>query len=152
VFQKTLVEKIKAHILCSISFLKKKSCRLRDKGEKYGRARQVIDISTVQRMRFACWINKATDTHSEYRIISAFPLQQLLRQHASMLHHTCIAIFFCKTTTIFVVKKVPPKDPILTQIHQVRILMYPHWRLNPHIWKIFTYRGPNWSVPSRFSK
>ena len=56
--------------------------------EKYGRARQVIDINTVRGIRFACWINKATETYSEYIIIiTAFPLQQWLRQQESMLHH-----------------------------------------------------------------
>jgi hypothetical protein len=28
----------------------------------------------IQRVRFACWITKATDTHSEYVILIAFPL------------------------------------------------------------------------------
>jgi len=32
----------------------------------------------LRRMRFACWITKATDTHSEYVILIAFPLQQYL--------------------------------------------------------------------------
>jgi hypothetical protein len=30
----------------------------------------------IQRKRFACWITKATDTHSEYVILVAFPRQQ----------------------------------------------------------------------------
>jgi hypothetical protein len=32
--------------------------------EKYGRTRQATDDNIIQRMRFACWITKATDTHS----------------------------------------------------------------------------------------
>jgi hypothetical protein len=36
--------------------------------EKYGRARQATDDNIIRRMRFACWITKATDTHSEYEI------------------------------------------------------------------------------------
>jgi hypothetical protein len=36
-------------------------------------------------MRFVCWIIKATDTHSEYVILIAFPRQQWLRERASML-------------------------------------------------------------------
>jgi hypothetical protein len=32
----------------------------------------------VRRMRFACWILKATNTHSEYEILNAFPLQKWL--------------------------------------------------------------------------
>jgi len=31
---------------------------------------------TIRRMRFACWIPLATNTHSEYVILIAFPLQQ----------------------------------------------------------------------------
>jgi len=45
----------------------------------------------IIRMRFACWIPKATDTHSEYVILSVFPLQQWLHERASMLRYTYIA-------------------------------------------------------------
>jgi hypothetical protein len=31
---------------------------------------------TIWRMRIACWILKATDTHSEYVILIAVPLQK----------------------------------------------------------------------------
>jgi len=31
---------------------------------------------TIWRMRIACWITKATNTHSEYVILIAFRLQQ----------------------------------------------------------------------------
>jgi len=31
----------------------------------------------IWRMRIACWITKATDTHSEYVIMIAFLLQEL---------------------------------------------------------------------------
>jgi hypothetical protein len=33
---------------------------------------------TIWRTRIACWIPKATDGHSEYVILIAFPLQQWL--------------------------------------------------------------------------
>jgi len=39
---------------------------------------------TIWRMRTACWIPKATDTHSEYVIFNAFPLQQWLHENTSM--------------------------------------------------------------------
>jgi hypothetical protein len=42
-------------------------------------------------MRFARWINKATDTHSEYAIVIAFTWQQWLRDPASTLRYTYIA-------------------------------------------------------------
>jgi hypothetical protein len=37
--------------------------------EKYGRAGQATDDNIIRRMLFACWITKATDTHSEYEIL-----------------------------------------------------------------------------------
>jgi hypothetical protein len=43
------------------------------------------DDNTVRYMRFACWITKATDTHSDYVIFIAFPRQQWLLERASML-------------------------------------------------------------------
>jgi hypothetical protein len=46
---------------------------------------------TIRRMGIACWITKATDTHSEYVILVAFLRQQWSQQRASMLRHTCIA-------------------------------------------------------------
>jgi len=33
--------------------------------------------NTVGRMRFACWINKTTNTKSEYVILTAFPRHQV---------------------------------------------------------------------------
>ena len=43
------------------------------------------DNNKIRRMRFACWITKATDAHSEYKILTAFPRQQRLHKRASML-------------------------------------------------------------------
>jgi hypothetical protein len=39
----------------------------------------------------ACWISKATDSHSEYVILISFPRQQWLRERALTLHYTYIA-------------------------------------------------------------
>ena len=39
-------------------------------------------------MRIACCITKATDTHSEYVMLIAFPLQEWLRERASVLRYT----------------------------------------------------------------
>ena len=59
--------------------------------EKYSKAGQVTDDHTVQRMCFPCRITKATNTHSEYVTLIAFPLQQWLRERASILRYTYIA-------------------------------------------------------------
>jgi hypothetical protein len=51
---------------------------------------------TIWHMRTACWIPKATDTHSEYVIFTTFPLQQWLQEIASLLRYTyivCLVIF-----------------------------------------------------------
>jgi len=41
-------------------------------------------------MRIARWVPKATNMHSEYVILIAFPLQQWLNQNTSMLRYTYI--------------------------------------------------------------
>jgi hypothetical protein len=66
-FQTNVVEQIKTHILCSITLFRK-SWLLWDNVENYGRARQATGDTIMRRMRLACWIAKATDTHSEYVI------------------------------------------------------------------------------------
>jgi len=60
-------------------------------------------------MRFACYLTKATNTHSEYVIIDSFPLQQLLHEHAPMLRYTYTAILKCsriKYAFQFIVRKL----------------------------------------------
>jgi hypothetical protein len=56
---------------------------------KYGKAGQITGDSTIRRMRFACWIIKATFTHSEY-VIFILSRQQLC-EGASVLRYTYIA-------------------------------------------------------------
>jgi hypothetical protein len=64
------VEKIKTHILCSAGFFFfQKIEPLEDNVEKYCTAGQATDDNILRRMRFACWIPKATNTHSEYEIL-----------------------------------------------------------------------------------
>ena len=46
---------------------------------------------TIWRMRVTCWIRKAANTHLEYVILVAFPLQQRLHDRASVVRCTCIA-------------------------------------------------------------
>ena len=58
---------------------------------KYGRARQDTDDYRTGRMRFVCWVTKATDTHSEYVILIAVARQQWLRERCFTLRYTYIA-------------------------------------------------------------
>jgi len=51
-------------------------------------------------MRIACWISKATNTHSQYVIIIACPLQKWLYERASVLRRTylvCLVILVSHT-------------------------------------------------------
>jgi len=83
--QTKAVEKIKTHILCSILFSPENHAV---DVEKCCRAGQATDDNTVRRMRIACLITTATDTHSEYVILIAFPLQRWLHERASILRFT----------------------------------------------------------------
>jgi hypothetical protein len=64
---------------------------------KCGATRPTTDDSIIKRMRFACWIIKVSDTHSEYALLIAFLLQQWLHERASMLRYSYIAcnVFSC---------------------------------------------------------
>jgi len=46
---------------------------------------------TKWRMCIACCITKTTNTHSDYVILTAFPLKQCLHERASILCYTYIA-------------------------------------------------------------
>ena len=58
------------------------------------------------RMRIACWMPKATNTHTGCVILSAFPLQKWLHERASVLRYTYIAclaeltVMLCPITAI----------------------------------------------------
>jgi len=87
-FQAEVVEKEETHILCSIIFLKNRAIY------------EIMWKNTVKpdrpqlaiwRMRFTCWIPKATNTYSQYVTLTTFRLQQWWRKHASVLRYTYIA-------------------------------------------------------------
>ena len=63
-----VVKKMKTHVLSSRAFLLG-ACRLWNNVETYGTA---TDDNIIPRMRFASWITKATDTHSEHVILIIF--------------------------------------------------------------------------------
>jgi hypothetical protein len=44
----------------------------------------------IWRVRIACWIPQATNTRTRCVILIAFPLQQWLRERASVLRYTYI--------------------------------------------------------------
>jgi len=50
---------------------------------------------TIWRKRFACYITKATNTHSQYVTLIASPLQQRLHKRASILRYTNYCSLSC---------------------------------------------------------
>ena len=90
--QTKLVEnKIKSHVLCSITFFFENSA-VYQICEKCGRAVKVTDDNITRRMRVASSINKATDTLRSV-IFIAFPRQKLSIECSSVLSHmhiTCL--------------------------------------------------------------
>jgi len=55
---------------------------------------------TIWRIRIVCWVTKATDTHSKYVILIAFPLQQWSYEHASVLRCMYIACIVLNCSTM----------------------------------------------------
>jgi hypothetical protein len=90
-FHKNVEEKINRHFMLSNFF--RKAYLLLDNVEKYCTAGKATDDNLIWRMRIACWIPKATDTHSEYAILIIFPLQQCLHESASILRYSYIESF-----------------------------------------------------------
>jgi len=90
-FQIKVAEKIKTHILCSMTFFPKNRVVYEIIWKKCSRSGQATGDSIVRRMRSACGLPKATNTHLEYAILIAFLLQQWLYESASMLLCTYIS-------------------------------------------------------------
>jgi hypothetical protein len=86
-FQKKAVQKIKTHILCSVTFFSK------NRAVYEIMWKNMVDRGRTQlaiwRMRIACWIPKAANTHTP--VLSAFPPQQLLHERPTLLRHMYIA-------------------------------------------------------------
>jgi len=61
---------------------------------------------TIWRMRIACWIPKATNTHSEYVISFAVPLQAWLHERASMLRYSKLRVLLCTEENLYSADRV----------------------------------------------
>ena len=66
-----------------------------DNVEEYVTAGEATEDNVILRVRFACSISKAKNTHSEYVTLIAFPLQQCLHERAWVLRYTYIACRDC---------------------------------------------------------
>jgi hypothetical protein len=88
-FQIKVVDKIKTHILYSITLFSKIVLSMT-------MWKNILEPSrlqtTIWHMRILCWIPKATITRSGYVIIINFPLLQWLHERASMIGYTYIAL------------------------------------------------------------
>jgi len=87
-FQINIVEKIKTHILCSITFFN--NLAFYEIAWKNILQPDRLQM-TIWRMRIVCWMSKAVETLLEYVIVIVFPLQQFMHQRPSLLLYTCIA-------------------------------------------------------------
>ena len=71
---------------------------------KYSRARQPADNSIIRCMRFAWWITKATDTHSEYLIVCFYTITVVTRRALKLRLYYIVYLVnkSVKTAEIFV--------------------------------------------------
>ena len=102
-FQTNDVKKIKIRILRSITSFFPENRAVREEMWKNivepGRPQ-----TTIWRMCIVCLILKAINTHSEYVILVAFPLQQWSHERASMLRHSytiCLVNIILSSTLRF---------------------------------------------------
>jgi len=70
-----------------VQYLFQRTLNFCDNVWKYVTAGQATDEGIIRRMRFACFVNKVTNTHSVYVILNAFPLQQWLHERVSILRY-----------------------------------------------------------------
>jgi hypothetical protein len=84
-FQTKVVEKLHTHVVCSVTFFENHVvCEITWKNL----VERVKPQMTMWRMHIACWIPKATNTHTGCVIVIAFPLQQWLHERAAVLGYT----------------------------------------------------------------
>jgi hypothetical protein len=71
--------------------------------------------NTIRWMSLACWMTKATNTHtrSEYVIVIAFPRQLRLGQRAAVSRHTHI------TAVVSVGVHLEQRENIWAELHEI---------------------------------
>ena len=111
-----VLEKIKTHALCSITIFFLENHAVYEKMWK-NTVGQDRPQTTMWRMRIVRWIPKATNTHSEYVTLVAFPLKQRSQKGTSMLCCTYIACHVClhiKTLTFILQINTCSNSPLQT--------------------------------------
>ena len=119
---------------------------------------------TIWHMCIACWIPKATNTHSEYVVFIAFLLQLWLHNHAWMLYAhylSClcvnmITILFYKMFIVFYPVKIVYCGLfhiLLSVTHGsmecIYILMCWHWSICPTMPSFLSWYRRHWCQVSR---
>ena len=99
-FRTKVVEEIKTQFIFKSFF--RELCFLWNNTEKYCTTRQGTEDNIIRRVRIACWKPKGTNTHSEYVILIAFPLQQWLHECALILIYTTIPFLLITKTIEFI--------------------------------------------------
>ena len=147
-FQTKVVEKIKTHILCSVTFFSPENRAVYEVMSKNtvepGRPQMAI-----WRMCIACWIPKATNTHSVYVILIDF-LQWFTK--AAQYYVTCILLSFCGHQVLHILNSLTAYSAIertqkdcwtITTFSiplQLSVKQPSRWNLNlsqnPHIFRI----------------
>jgi hypothetical protein len=104
-YKKNVVDKrcTENHIMCAVTFFFGggggcENCPIFERVGGAGGGSKIVPFMrecgrprmTIWRMRIACWIPKATNTHSGCVILIVFPPQQWLHERATLLRFTYI--------------------------------------------------------------
>ena len=60
----------------------------------------------IWRMSVACWIPKATNTHSQYVIRTAVPLQELSLERTALLRYSRLRVLVCTEENLYSADRV----------------------------------------------
>ena len=88
-FETEVVQKMKTHILCSVTVF------FENRAVYEIMWKNIVELGrphmAIRRMRIACWILKATNTHSEYVILIAFPRLNVTLYYLN--YPSCLKLF-----------------------------------------------------------
>jgi hypothetical protein len=101
-----VVDKIKTHFILNKLYLK--IVLFVRYVEKYGRARQAAVDNIIRRMRFACWITKATDTLRIFNTHCFSTATMVKRTRFNVTFYVqCLSSYLYPNVRIFVESNLP---------------------------------------------
>ena len=95
----TKVEKIRKHFMLNNFFFNRAVYEIL--WNNYGTDIHSIDDNRIRRRRIACWITKATNTHSEYVILTVLHGNSGYAKAAEYYVYTCTAVLFAYTCGVY---------------------------------------------------